>query len=89
MVNDIGAQGMSTALMIKSGKATSGTNNTSGNTSGSTSGSTAPATNIQTQSFVMVSAGATAGKSVQISCALGGCSSAKINTREWRQLYMR
>jgi type IV pilus assembly protein PilY1 len=89
MVNDIGAQGMSTALMIKSGTATSSSNSTSGSTSGSTSVGTAPGTNTQTQSFVMVSAGATAGKSLQISCALAGCSSAKINTREWRQLYMR
>ena len=83
MVSEIGAQGISTALMVLSttGKSSSGTSAGSG--SGTSSGSS------PTQSFILISAGNTASNSLKINCALAGCSTATITSREWRQLYMR
>jgi hypothetical protein len=83
MVSVIGAQGISTALMVLSttGKSSSGTSAGSG--SGTSSGSS------PTQSFILISAGNSASTSLKIDCALAGCATAIIKSREWRQLYMR
>ena len=76
MVSEIGAQGISNALMVlpSTGKS-SGSATTSGPTT--------------TQSFILISAGSSASPSLKINCALAGCSTATITSREWRQLYMR
>jgi hypothetical protein len=76
MVSEVGAQGISTALMVlpSTGKS-SGAASTSGPTT--------------TQSFILISAGSSATNSLKINCALAGCSTATITSREWRQLYMR
>ena len=84
MVSEIGAQGISSALMVVSPKNSTGNSGTvSGAASGAGSGSNT------TQNFVLISAGSSASNSLKINCALAGCSTATITSREWRQLYMR
>jgi len=83
MVSEIGAQGISTALMVLPSTGKSGSGPSAGSGSGTSSGSST------TQSFILISAGSSASPSLKINCALAGCSTATITSREWRQLYMR
>ena len=85
MVSEIGAKGISTALMVLPTPGKPG----SGSGAGSTSASTSPSGPSTTQSFILISASSSASNSLNINCALAGCSTASIASREWRQLYLR